>query len=136
MKNNCDSFITLAHSFTSFQLVNPYNWTMMKCFQAANSAQSRYYCGEPTHIPNAKHNGSDEQVTLVFLPKKMTGILHFCSIWKWTYWWILLVDKTSIWQTSELKKEKDDNTTIWWNYKIIKLNDDKTASRWDSKLTN
>ena len=31
-------------------------------FQAASSAQSRYYCGEPTHIPNAKHNGSDEQV--------------------------------------------------------------------------
>ncbi len=32
------------------------------CKQASSNAQSRYYCGEPTHIPNAKHNGSKEQV--------------------------------------------------------------------------
>ena len=33
------------------------------CKQASSNAQSRYYCGEPTHIPNAKHNGSSEQVS-------------------------------------------------------------------------
>jgi hypothetical protein len=38
--------------------------------QATNSAQSRYYCGEPTHISNAKHNGSDEQVS-----KKMQSFI-------------------------------------------------------------
>ena len=32
------------------------------CKQASSNAQSRYYCGEPTHIANAKHNGSKEQV--------------------------------------------------------------------------
>ena len=32
------------------------------CKQAANGARSRYYCGEPTAIPNAKHNGTKEQV--------------------------------------------------------------------------
>lgn len=32
------------------------------CKQASTNAQSRYYCGEPKHIPNAKHNGSKEQL--------------------------------------------------------------------------
>lgn len=32
------------------------------CKQGTSSAQSRYYCGTPTIIPHAKHNGSSEQV--------------------------------------------------------------------------
>ncbi len=31
---------------------------------------TRYYCGEPTHIPNAKHNGSKEQVRTQTIMKK------------------------------------------------------------------
>lgn len=32
------------------------------CKQGTSSAQSRYYCGAPTIIPHAKHNGSSEQM--------------------------------------------------------------------------
>ena len=41
------------------------------CKQASANSQSRYYCGEPKHIPNAKHNGSKEQVRDVFLRSKV-----------------------------------------------------------------
>ena len=41
------------------------------CKQASANSQSRYYCGEPKHIPNAKHNGSKEQVREVFLIELM-----------------------------------------------------------------
>ena len=34
------------------------------CKQSAYNSQSRFYCGEPTTIPHAKHNGSKEQVNL------------------------------------------------------------------------
>ena len=33
------------------------------CKQGTSSAQSRYYCGTPTIIQHAKHNGSSEQVS-------------------------------------------------------------------------
>ena len=32
------------------------------CKQSNYNSQSRFYCGEPTMIPHAKHNGSKEQV--------------------------------------------------------------------------
>jgi hypothetical protein len=38
------------------------------CKQASSNAQSRYYCGEPKHIQNAKHNGSKEQVSSKLSP--------------------------------------------------------------------
>ena len=34
------------------------------CKQGTSSAQSRYYCGNPPVIQHAKHNGSDEQVSI------------------------------------------------------------------------
>ena len=37
------------------------------CKQGTSSAQSRYYCGSPPIIQHAKHNGSDEQVSMVYL---------------------------------------------------------------------
>ncbi len=39
--------------------------TMPSCKKGSSSAQSRYYCGEPTHIANAKHNGTKDQVITV-----------------------------------------------------------------------
>ena len=47
------------------------------CKQASSNAQSRYYCGEPTHIPNAKHNGSSEQVS-----KTTNSLCSLQSKWK------------------------------------------------------
>ena len=37
--------------------------TQPSCKQGTSSSQSRYYCGTPTVIPHAKHNGSSEQVS-------------------------------------------------------------------------
>ena len=37
------------------------------CKQGTSSAQSRYYCGSPPIIQHAKHNGSDEQVSVCII---------------------------------------------------------------------
>ena len=46
------------------------------CKQAATNSQSRYYCGEPTIIPNAKHNGSAEQVKKSVAKQFSSNVFH------------------------------------------------------------
>ena len=41
-----------------------WNGVQPSCKKATSSTQSRYYCGAPPEMPNAKHNGTKEQVSL------------------------------------------------------------------------
>lgn len=41
-----------------------WNGVQPLCKKATSSTQSRYYCGVPPEMPNAKHNGTREQVSL------------------------------------------------------------------------
>ena len=40
-----------------------WNGVTPSCKKATSTAQSRYYCGTPPEMPNAKHNGTKEQVS-------------------------------------------------------------------------
>ena len=47
-----------------------WNGVQPSCKKATSSTQSRYYCGVPPEMPNAKHNGTKEQVSLSLNLKK------------------------------------------------------------------
>ena len=49
------SLVTLMGNGTEFN---------RRAKKATSSTQSRYYCGVPPEMPNAKHNGTKEQVSL------------------------------------------------------------------------
>ena len=49
-----------------------WNGVQPTCKKATSSTQSRYYCGVPPEMPNAKHNGTKEQVSLSLNLKKKT----------------------------------------------------------------
>ena len=43
-----------------------WNGVQPSCKKATSSTQSRYYCGAPPEMPNAKHNGTKEQVSSLY----------------------------------------------------------------------
>ena len=43
-----------------------WNGVQPSCKKATSSTQSRYYCGAPPEMPNAKHNGTKEQVSSIY----------------------------------------------------------------------
>ena len=69
-----------------------WNGVQPTCKKATSSTQSRYYCGVPPEMPNAKHNGTKEQVSLSLnLKKKLVPkrIIRYHIIKKCMDYWLM-----------------------------------------------
>ena len=83
--------------------------TQPSCKQGTSSSQSRYYCGTPTVIPHAKHNGSSEQVSQRLLKLHKIVTFKLCIFRCFTTW--ILNCPTNVTRATNVKVFKWPNVS-------------------------